>query len=284
MFRCEECNFESSVKSNYIKHLATHSDPDDELAQTKKSKICNKCGKSFKSKCGLKLHQQTHVDDALHKCSFCPFKTPQKVNLVKHLAVKHKKSENGEELKMNKACPICPFKCVADYILKAHMLRKHTSKDQMKFKCSQCDYATVESAALKKHVRFRHSKERPFICSVCGFSLATASAMARHKRSHDQSKPYVCEFCNHSFADRKRLRDHQVLHQSNNFPLPFECDFCGYSTRRKDNLQAHTKRMHPDMNHDSKSHLFINEDGSVRILENNQHHHEDINILEVAKK
>ena len=30
-------------------------------------------------------------------------------------------------------------------------------------------------------------------------------------------------------------------------PLPFDCDFCGYSTRRKDNLQAHIKRLHPDL-------------------------------------
>ena len=36
--------------------------------------------------------------------------------------------QQGQELKMNKACPLCQFKCVADHILKAHMLRKHTSK------------------------------------------------------------------------------------------------------------------------------------------------------------
>ena len=270
VFRCEDCNFESSIKTNYTKHLATH-----HSEAPKKMKLCTKCGKSFKSKCGLKLHQQTHVEEDLHRCSFCAFKTPQKANLIKHLAVKHKKGENGEEHKMNKACPICPFKCVADHILKAHMLRKHTSKDQMKFKCSQCDYATVEGAALKKHVRFRHTNERPYMCSICDFSTHTHSAMARHKRGHEQTKPYVCDTCGQAYADRKRLRDHQVVHQTGNFPLPFDCDFCGYSTRRKDNLQAHIKRLHPE--HDSKNHLFINEDGSVRILETQR---EEINIQE----
>ena len=42
--------------------------------------------------------------------------------------LKKKLYQQGQELKMNKACPLCQFKCVADHILKAHMLRKHTSK------------------------------------------------------------------------------------------------------------------------------------------------------------
>ena len=250
VFRCEECNFESSVKSNYMKHLATHSE-----FEAKKLKIC-KCGKSFKSKSGLKLHQQTHINKDLHHCSSCTFKTPQRANLIKHLAVKHKKDENGLELKMSKACPLCPFNCMADFQLKNHMLRKHTAKSEMKYKCSQCDYATVESAALKKHVRFKHSNERPFMCNTCGFSTHTHSAMARHKRGHEQTKPYICETCGQAYADRKRLRDHQEVHQ-NLAKLPFDCDFCGYSTRRKDNLQAHIRRQHPDMNHDSKNYIVI---------------------------
>jgi len=244
VLRCEECNFETATKSNYTKHMTTHS---EELSP-KKLRMCNKCGKPFKSRCGLKLHMQTHdSEDMLNSCTFCDFKTPQKANLIKHLAVKHKKDHQGQELKMNKACPLCQFKCVADHILKAHMLRKHTSKEKMKYRCSHCDYATVEGAALKKHVRFKHTNERPYMCSTCGFSTHTHSAMARHKRGHEQSKPYACKTCGMAYADRKRLRDHESTHQSGNLPLPFDCDFCGYSTRRKDNLQAHIKRLHPDL-------------------------------------
>ena len=68
-------------------------------------------------------------------------------------------------------------------------------KEKMKYRCSHCDYATVEGAALKKHVRFKHTNERPYMCSTCGFSTHTHSAMARHKRGHEQSKPYACKTC-----------------------------------------------------------------------------------------
>ena len=53
--------------------------------------------------------------------------------------------------------------------MKSHRLRKHTARSEMRFKCSSCDYATIEKAELEKHIRFRHTNERPYMCNVCGF-------------------------------------------------------------------------------------------------------------------
>jgi hypothetical protein len=39
----------------------------------------------------------------------------------------------------------------------------------MRFRCSQCNYASVEKSSLDKHIRFIHTKERPFMCNTCGF-------------------------------------------------------------------------------------------------------------------
>ena len=56
-----------------------------------------------------------------------------------------------------------------EYQMKSHRLRKHTSRCDMRFKCSLCDYASIEKAALEKHIRFKHTNERPYTCNVCGF-------------------------------------------------------------------------------------------------------------------
>ena len=46
-----------------------------------------------------------------------------------------------------------------DHILKVHNLRKHTDISDMKYRCSICPYATIENAALKKHIRFKHTHD-----------------------------------------------------------------------------------------------------------------------------
>ena len=52
-----------------------------------------------------------------------------------------------------------------DHILKVHNLRKHTDISDMKYRCSICPYATIENAALKKHIRFKHTHDvrNPFL-------------------------------------------------------------------------------------------------------------------------
>ena len=235
IFRCEECNYESPMKSAYIKHLGEH------IPQEDKKKKCPKCEKVFKTKTGLNMHLKQHFDEALFSCLSCDFKTPQKLNLVKHTASKHGEDVEGKLLEMNVACELCDFKCIAEHMLKNHVLRKHTTKAAMRFPCSLCSYATVEKAALDKHMRFKHTNERPFMCDTCGFSTHTASAMARHKRSHSNTKPHKCEICGHEYADRKRLRDHMYLHSDHK---PFNCQMCSYTCRRKDNLTAHMKKQH----------------------------------------
>jgi len=226
----------------------THVSPSTSSPNKKPASFfCNICSKAFRSRAGLKQHLQQHNDTDLHKCMVCEYKTPQHNNLIKHLASKHRKDAEGEDLKENEDCTLCDFKCVAPHQLKAHMLRKHTARSDMPFQCGQCPYATVEKSALEKHVRFKHTKERPFECNICGFSTHTKSIMTRHSMSHTGAKPHVCDDCGNAYADRKRLRDHQMAHTGT---LPFSCDFCGFSCRRKDHLQAHVRRVHPELSSD----------------------------------
>lgn len=246
MFRCEECNYESPVKAVYIKHLSEH------IPQEAKKKKCPKCEKVFKTKTGLNMHLKQHFDESLFSCLRCDFKTPQKLNLVKHTASKHGQDVEGRLLDMSFSCELCDFKCIAEHMLKNHMLRKHTQKSAMRFHCTNCNYATVEKAALDKHMRFKHTNERPFMCDTCGFSTHTASAMARHKRSHSNTKPHKCELCGHEYADKKRLRDHMYIHSDHK---PFKCELCNYTCRRKDNLTAHLKKQHDTVSKHEKYEL-----------------------------
>ena len=126
IFRCEECNFESPVKAVYIKHLSEH------ISEDNSKKQCPKCEKVFKTKTGLNMHLKQHFDESLFSCLVCDFKTPQKLNLVKHCASKHGQDIEGRELMLSIACEFCDFKCIAEHMLKNHVMRKHTQKSAMR--------------------------------------------------------------------------------------------------------------------------------------------------------
>ena len=104
------------------------------------------------------------------------------------------------------------------------------------------------------------------MCETCGFSTHTKSAMIRHNLSHTGEKPHICDKCGSAYADKKRLRDHKIS-QHNDVQgydctiQAYACDFCGFSSRRKDNLRAHVRRVHPEL---SDHHLSNND------LERNQ--------------
>ena len=126
LFRCEECSFESPIKSVFIKHVSEHA-PEEAT-----KKCCPKCKKVFKTKVGLNMHLKQHFDDSLYCCKTCDFKTPQKLNLVKHTASKHGQDIDGNLLDATFACEFCEFKCIAEHMLKNHVMRKHTQKSEMR--------------------------------------------------------------------------------------------------------------------------------------------------------
>ena len=107
------------------------------------------------------------------------------------------------------------------------------------------------------------------MCGTCGFSTHTKSAMIRHNLSHTGEKPHICEMCGSAYADKKRLRDHQVSQHTDvpgyDFSIPtYGCDFCGFSSRRKDNLRAHVRRVHPELSGEHRGSSGIGSDQRIQ--------------------
>lgn len=229
--RCQLCEFSTPLHSSLVQHATSHI--------SKECNTCAICNKKFKTRATVRTHLRVHRgEEFMHKCESCPVMYSQKFNLIKHLASKHQRDPEGRPLTQLLTCSYCAFTTLADYKLKAHIVRRHTVDKP--FKCNQCTYATTEKTALSKHIR-THTKERPYVCETCGFHAPTLSSLWRHRRSHTGEKPFECEQCGQQYADSKRLRDHMYKH---NNVKPFMCHMCGYTYRRKDNLQTHLHKIH----------------------------------------
>uniref|UniRef100_A0A8B9F7D0 C2H2-type domain-containing protein n=1 Tax=Amazona collaria TaxID=241587 RepID=A0A8B9F7D0_9PSIT len=84
-------------------------------------------------------------------------------------------------------------------------------RDRDKFKNTTCDICGKTFAcqsALDIHYR-SHTKERPFICTVCSCGFSTKgnlNALQIHERTHTGEKPFACTICGRAFTTKGNLK------------------------------------------------------------------------------
>ncbi|KAL7644840.1 UNVERIFIED_CONTAM: hypothetical protein RMT77_004657 [Armadillidium vulgare] len=78
------------------------------------------------------------------------------------------------------------------------------------FTCSYCPYRMIYETTLKSHIRFKHTKEKPFQCPVCSKRFSSKTNFNIHVRIHTGEKPYQCDKCNRRFSQKIILEKHQM--------------------------------------------------------------------------
>ncbi|XP_073408597.1 uncharacterized protein [Dendrobates tinctorius] len=189
---------------------------------------CSECGKCFKDKYKLVIHQQIHTGEKPYSCSECG-----KCFRQKGYFVQHQRIHTGEKPYLCAECGKC-FRQKSD--LNRHR-RLHTGEKP--FECSQCGKSFTEKAGLVAHQK-SHTGERPFACSECEKCFSLKSHLAIHQRVHTGEKPYSCSECGKCFSQRSGLVRHQKSHTGEK---PYSCSECGKCYKLKPNLVEH-QRVH----------------------------------------
>ena len=117
-----------------------------------------------------------------------------------------------------------------------------TDHDAKPLKCGLCLYSTRKRNNIKAHMRV-HSGVKPFRCEKCGLQFTHKSKFRQHSNNcvlkdfveyitiNDECPSAVGKTVTHSTEKRT-----WVICQK-----PFKCGMCSYSTRKKNNLKAHTR-------------------------------------------
>ena len=166
----------------------------------------------------------------------CGYKTTSSVKLDKHSG---KHSEDKPWL-----CPLCgqAFKL-------ARQLRVHTSSVHAKLSkasisslsCQICKASFTSAKHLRQHVDSVHYKKKNFLCSFCGYSASSKSALKLHTRRHTGDKPFSCDECSFTSSDHNSYRRHRMRHSG---VRPYNCPYCNYSSIQSTTYKVHLKTKH----------------------------------------
>ena len=173
-----KCKFCKTIIVDMEMHLVKHH------TITKNKFECSTCGKIFKHKQHLKVHENIHRDIKQYRCDTCQRTFAQKGDLNSHIKCMH--VADAKPLKPTKAergtrCRICRGIFVD---MEAHMKKRHENPDM--FICTVCNKRLKSVSDLNSHAAIHLDyNSRKWKCNICQYRFVTKSALKTHiRRKH----------------------------------------------------------------------------------------------------
>ncbi|XP_066908994.1 transcriptional repressor CTCF isoform X3 [Halyomorpha halys] len=147
---------------------------------------------------------------------------------VQHKRNEKKKSKGAKDCLRYKTChqcPHCDYKSVTSKNLKKHIKAHHTGEEI--YRCPQCDFKSVWSVGVKGHITAHHTVMKPHQCSHCDYKSASSEALKKHIARH---KTQV-------------LKKHLARHAPKK---PHQCPHCDFKFVTSQELKTHMMAQHTD--------------------------------------
>ncbi|KAM4045564.1 uncharacterized protein ACNLHF_009425 [Anomaloglossus baeobatrachus] len=191
-----------------------------------RSYVCSECGKCYKKKSLLVVHQRRHTGEKPFLCSECGKGFIQKSDVVVHQRIH----------KGKKPFP-CP-KCGKCFTYRSQVTKhQQTHTEEKPFSCAECEKCFKTKSSLVKHQRC-HKGEKPFSCSECGKSFFLKDRLKRHQKLHSGEKLFSCVTCGKNYTQKDALEMHKKIHTGEK---PYSCPECPKAFLYKSYLNDHVK-------------------------------------------
>lgn len=207
----------------------------EEFIQNKGSKtnpkICTVCNKLFRTNYKLRVHMETHDNNAKFICTFegCNKAFKSKIGLQEH-AAKHTGNYSF-------TCEVCQKQFLLRSYFVAHQ-RIHSNANQKTFSCSLCSKTFKSKQNLIDHENC-HLGLKYFKCEICQKSYTTKTHLDIHMKSHNQLDQFQCSVCKKLFKSKNYLKIHIKTHFDE--LKNYSCGYCGKKFIQMSDLKIHSR-------------------------------------------
>ncbi|NXF57929.1 ZN398 protein, partial [Ciccaba nigrolineata] len=178
---------------------------------------CTECGKRFRLKINLIIHQRSHAKEGPYECAMCEISFADKRHLDLHQSIHIKDRAFGAkvwgnvhpELRIRPRRKLCGTLCGG-----AHGLGNgtYTGGSWLGRANEELDRGSLSSACLSRQQSPKSRRKSVLKCSYCKKSLSCFSSLQRHMQTHLQDRPYCCAACKKCFTRRTHLSRHEKIH------------------------------------------------------------------------
>jgi len=181
----------------------------------------------------MRLHKE-RVGDKLTEETECPswdcdLKFNDRIELNRHFLENH----DAEAI----PCVYCVRLLQRDRI-RQHIRNEHPHMSHL---CTECGRECIYPSALKQHIKEFHQGIRDAMCDLCGKSYPNQRSLRKHIKTHAVQREHICPECGKDFLTSTKLNEHRRVHTG---AKPFQCKVCAYKAGKKENVQAHIKKVH----------------------------------------
>lgn len=175
-FQCGHCDQSFGLLTDAKKHEEIHSDT---------KYLCPTCGKSYKSKGGIREHTLLKHSDVPFKCQICQKAFGRESHLTYHMESCH---DNVKQYK----CKYCPKEFGSRDNRRKHEHICGARPITQTHKCSICGKVFKSIKYLQQHIQGKHSSKQ-WLCDTEGCSeiFGWQTALSRHKKKCGKARMKV---------------------------------------------------------------------------------------------